>query len=283
MLCTARAKLPSPSAETTGSKVAAMTGCSICTRPRVYLFVPKYSKMTLDGSPPEFLPSARIAARAPHPRRPALIHVHGPAIASAVGRGNLGAADPYGVSWSFGQGAPAPSDAAEGSLRADRMLLRAAEIMGHPATGSAGVLHLQTVHEQLFRGFYGWAGQRRDFDSPGSEGAGRRTIAASRLDRALEVVFAALADDNRLIGLEREAFLPKLAYHYDQVHYLHPFVTGNGIAERLFWSQVAHRASYTLEWNRVTAEDFEAAARLADDRDYSGLVALFDRITLDRA
>jgi cell filamentation protein len=47
-------------------------------------------------------------------------------------------------------------------------------------------------------------------------------------------VFAAgeLRSDNALRGLERAHFIDRLAYHYDQVNYIHPCRGCSGIASQ---------------------------------------------------
>jgi cell filamentation protein len=54
-------------------------------------------------------------------------------------------------------------------------------------------------------------------------------------------VFAAgeLHSDNALRGLDREHFIDRLAYHYDQVNYIHPFREGNGRVQRVLWNPIA--------------------------------------------
>src|SRR5699024_9486680 len=54
--------------------------------------------------------------------------------------------------------------------------------------------------------------------------------------------FQELRDDDYLKNLNRTEFIRRLAHHYDQFNFIHPFREGNGRAQRIFWLLVAGRA-----------------------------------------
>ena len=64
-----------------------------------------------------------------------------------------------------------------------------------------------------------------------------------------------------------------------RVNYLHPFREGNGRTQRIFWTQIAGRAGYQLDWRKTTGMVNDKASRNAmEGRDFSGLRAMFDTI-----
>ena len=59
----------------------------------------------------------------------------------------------------------------------------------------------------------------------------------------------------------------------------HPFRKGNGRTQRVFWNRVAKDAGYELDWTLVVGdENDEASRRAAEEKDLSGLEALFTKI-----
>ncbi|HSX00521.1 MAG TPA: Fic family protein [Patescibacteria group bacterium] len=96
---------------------------------------------------------------------------------------------------------------------------------------------------------------------------------------AADYVFAELAKDNYLKGLDREVFAKRLAYHYDQLNFIHPFREGNGRVQRIFWTRVAKDASYDIDWSAVVGDENDEASRLAaEEMDLSALEGMFIRI-----
>src|ERR1700722_1581928 len=94
-------------------------------------------------------------------------------------------------------------------------------------------------------------------------------------------VFAAgeLRSDSALRGLDRAHFIDRLAYHYDQVNYIHPFREGNGRVQRVFWNRIAVAAGWQLDWRPVHGDVNDHASRAASDqRDLGPLRAMFDQI-----
>lgn len=154
------------------------------------------------------------------------------------------------------------------------------ELAAHPVKITADLRQLQAIHKRLFQDVYAWAGELRTVDiRKGSDPAAEFFMPASRLQSGAGFAFDELADDNRLRGLDRELFVSRLAHHYDQVNYLHPFREGNGRTPRVFWSQVAADAGYELDWRKTTGRENDQASRDAMERgDLGGLRSMFDMI-----
>ena len=82
-----------------------------------------------------------------------------------------------------------------------------------------------------------------------------------------------------LKGLGFPEFVTRLAYHYDNYNFIHPFREGNGRTQRVFWTLLCHEAGYDLNWCLVSGEENDEASRLAaEDGNCSGLIEMFGRI-----
>jgi cell filamentation protein len=68
-------------------------------------------------------------------------------------------------------------------------------------------------------------------------------------------VFKALAAENYLNGLEPTAFARRLAHYLSEINAIHPFGEGNGRVQRLFISQLAEQAGYTLDYSALGQEE----------------------------
>jgi hypothetical protein len=80
--------------------------------------------------------------------------------------------------------------------------------------------------------------------------------------------------------MSRAQFLRRLAYHYDQFNYVHPFREGNGRTQRVFWNRVARDAGWELDWRPVLGPVNNHASRVAaEDNNFLPLLEMLDRIT----
>jgi cell filamentation protein len=163
---------------------------------------------------------------------------------------------------------------------ADLTMHRRLEMISKPVRVTPDLQGLQAIHRQLFADVYDWAGEVRTVDiRKGAHGGGGFFMPMSRLESGAGFAFQELADEKQLRGLPRDRFVLRLAHHYDQVNYLHPFREGNGRTQRIFWSQVAAGAGYDLDWRVATAEQNNDASRSAmEDRDFTGLRKMFDDV-----
>lgn len=135
------------------------------------------------------------------------------------------------------------------------------------------------IHRILFQDIYSWAGSIRTVEirknAPGAE----FFLPSANIAMGIEWSRAELEGDNMLKGLGLADFLERLAYHYDNYNYVHPFREGNGRTQRVFWTFLCHDAGYDLDWRLVSGEENDEASRLAaEDRDYSLLIQMFSRI-----
>lgn len=171
-------------------------------------------------------------------------------------------------------------DAAEADLAAYRTL----ELFQRPIKPTGDLDELRAIHRHLFQDVYQWAGALRTVDiskNLGPEEATEFFLPHSMLERGMGFAADELRADNYLRGMDRGQFIQRLSHHYDQWNYGHPFREGNGRATRLFWDRISHDAGFRLDWQQITGTINNQASRAAmEDRDFSGLQEMFDRITL---
>lgn len=166
------------------------------------------------------------------------------------------------------------------AAEADLTFARAIELNYLDLPTTRDIVELKAIHHQLFQDVYPWAGQLRTVDI-------RRTaegfLPAVAIDRASSISAGDLRTEHYLKGRNRENFIARLAHHYDQFNYIHPFREGNGRTQRIFWSRVAADAGWWLDWTQADGEINDQASRLAaEDRDLKPLKAMLGRVVQER-
>lgn len=81
---------------------------------------------------------------------------------------------------------------------------------------SNDLAELQAIHAQLFEGVYDWAGQLRVVDIGKDQDNAGFFIPVGYVEQAAGFVFAELAQADGLRGVDRDEFVGRLAYFYDQ-------------------------------------------------------------------
>ena len=138
---------------------------------------------------------------------------------------------------------------------------RAEALRERPVEGQFDAAHFREVHRRLFQDIYAWAGDYRTVDmlKGGSRFAPLQTDAHT-LASWTEKILADLKSDHYLQGLKTADFVARLTHHYGELNYAHPFREGNGRATKEFLAQLAKEAGYALEYHRVDAQTWNAAA-----------------------
>ena len=112
--------------------------------------------------------------------------------------------------------------------------------------------HLCKIHAYLFQDVYEWAGEIRSIDIIRG---GSRFCNVRQIQSYSNTVFSDLAAENYLIDLEPKVFASRLAHYLSEINAIHPFREGNGRVQRLFISQLAEQAGYTLDYSALGQED----------------------------
>ena len=137
----------------------------------------------------------------------------------------------------------------------------------------------RAIHRYLFQDIYDWAGNPRTVEIRKNEADSQFFLPSENIETGFVWAQNELDSDEALKGVAADVFPLRLAYHFDNYNFIHPFREGNGRVQRLFWTLLCHDAGYDLDWRSVTAEENDSASKLAaEQQDLSQLVAIFSRI-----
>ncbi|WP_144836706.1 Fic/DOC family protein [Kocuria rosea] len=162
------------------------------------------------------------------------------------------------------------------AAEADLVAVRTLQLWRHPPAPTRDLVELQAIHRHLFQDVYPWAGQLRTVDLRKTVPGAQPFLPVSMITRSAGFVFDQLRQDRYLQHLDRDRFIERLAYHYDQVNYLHPFREGNGRTQRFFFDRLAVAAGWWLDWTQITGAVNDAASRAAaEDHDLAALQEMF--------
>jgi cell filamentation protein len=139
-------------------------------------------------------------------------------------------------------------DEYEGDFTAIRLL----ELTQSPVEGSFDLAHLCKIHQYLLQDVYEWAGEVRSVDIIRGES---RFCNVRLIQSYSNTVFSAIAAEKYLVNLEPKVFANRLAHYLSEINAIHPFREGNGRVQRLFISQLAEHAGYTLDYSALDQAD----------------------------
>jgi cell filamentation protein len=143
--------------------------------------------------------------------------------------------------------AEAEADLVRGSL---------AMLADEPLPGSYDLAHWQAFHRRVFGALYPWAGELRTVQiaKPNAFYARPEHIAGYA-----QGIFAELAKERWLVGLDRAAFLERLTHYHAEMYAVHPFREGNTRSLRTFLGQLAGQAGHRIAWEHLDHERSFAA------------------------
>ena len=164
-------------------------------------------------------------------------------------------------------------------LEGDLPFTRLVQLMERPVKPTSDLAELCEIHRHLFQDVYDWAGELRTVDIRKNVEGAQFFLPVSMIGRAAAYCAEELRADDELRGMNREQFIERLAHHYDQFNYVHPFREGNGRAQRVFWNRVARDAGWQLDWRTVHGAINDQASRAAaEQQDFGPLRQMFDQI-----
>ena len=150
------------------------------------------------------------------------------------------------------------------------VFLRIAELDSAPVEGAFDYAHFKAIHRRLFQDVYEWAGEERI--SPTDQfmiKAGHAYYPAGpEMTKAAEKLFAGLAKDDFLRGLEIDEFVAKLAELWGELNVVHSFREGNTRTQTVFFDELVKAAGYELDVERL-ASDSRVRAEFIDARFHS--------------
>jgi cell filamentation protein len=104
------------------------------------------------------------------------------------------------------------------------------------------------IHQYLFQDVYEWAGEVRSVDIIMGDS---RFCNVRQIQSYSNTIFSALAAEKYLINLEPKVCASRLAHYLSEINAIHPFREGNGRVQRLFISQLAEHAGYSLDYSSL--------------------------------
>lgn len=151
--------------------------------------------------------------------------------------------------------------------------LRAATLdLGPPARG---LPHLCAIHRHLYQDVFDWAGEIREMDIYQGD---TRFCHFAYIEKEGNSLMQDLEEEGYLVGLEKSEFIARLSHYYCEINVLHPFRIGNGIAQRIFFEQLAIHAGYQLSWRDISPDQWAAANQNGAMGDLSALNAIFAKV-----
>lgn len=153
-------------------------------------------------------------------------------------------------------------------------LLREQSIRMHGLPGGYDLPHLQAFHRTIFQDVYPWAGEIRTCELARTHPFCRPEY----IEEQANQLFADLAVEDHLRGLERSDFVDRLTHYFSEINAIHPFREGNGRTQRIFFEQLARDAGYVLDWSLTTEHENVEACVAAIEGDCDVLSAVLDRV-----
>ena len=135
-----------------------------------------------------------------------------------------------------------PAPGALGRAMAETIAVRLAELRSVPVPGAYDAIHLQQIHARIFQDLFPWAGQFRAPESSSS----------------LDTLFDRLARENRLRGLDPDAWSKRSTEYFTEIVAIEPFVGGTELVSLEFFRELATESNMALRWsNAMTAPSHE--------------------------
>ncbi|WP_039760549.1 BID domain-containing T4SS effector [Bartonella queenslandensis] len=136
--------------------------------------------------------------------------------------------------------------------------------------------YLCSIHHQLFKNTFEWAGQTRNV--PFTFLDGTTAIApvmkkitsfaiGNELQEGLQKLDQTLSEKNNLRDLSCKEFAHEAAKIFASLNYTHPFREGNGRTQRIFFENLAQAAGHQLDFSLITKERMLVASVAAIQND----------------
>jgi len=138
-----------------------------------------------------------------------------------------------------------------------------------------GLPHLCSLHRHLYRREMKRAGEFRTADISKGD---IPFCHFEYIEKMGNELMEALEYDKYLVGLSKEKFTDRVSHYYCEINMLHPFMSGNGISQRIFFEQLAIHAGYVLRWDDITPEAWSQANQSGAMGNLQPLIELFTKV-----
>ena len=117
---------------------------------------------------------------------------------------------------------------------------------------------LKAIHHHMFQDIYPWAGQYRTYTT----GRGPAPFARPEfIEPELDRLFDALHGEKCLIGLGIEQFASRGAHYVNEINAIHPFIEGNGRAQRVWLRNLADHTGYRVRFDGHDRKNWNEASK----------------------
>ena len=138
-----------------------------------------------------------------------------------------------------------------------------------------GLPHLRAMHRELFQDVLDDAGELRQVDITIGD---TPCCHFEYIEKEGNALMQALEEENGLADLPPEQLAERLAWYYCELTVLHPFLRGNGRAQRLSFEQLIIHAGYDIQWNRIDRESWQLAVKASLAGDLAPLTDAFGKV-----
>ena len=138
--------------------------------------------------------------------------------------------------------------------------------------------YLSSVHRRMFGPVLAWAGQIRDVDTQ-AVGENIPYARPEFIRVSIDELFAKLAREDFLRGLDRTIFVKRLANSWADLTAIHPFRDGNTRAQSAYVSRLAERAEHPIYWSRVDVNKLRRNRLAGVTGDEAPLAQYLDEMT----
>jgi cell filamentation protein len=133
----------------------------------------------------------------------------------------------------------------------------------------------RSIHHQLFKELYDWAGEFRTVEiSKGDTSFAR----VAYLQPNLEALFKQLKMDDYLMTTDLDEFAAQLAHYYGELIVLHPFREGNGRTIRTFLALLTDSIGWHIAWDEMDPTQNIAASIAAYNGNEEPLKQMLEKI-----
>jgi cell filamentation protein len=138
-----------------------------------------------------------------------------------------------------------------------------------------GLPHLCLIHRHLYRREMKQAGELRTADISKGD---IPFCHFEYIEKMGNDLMEALEYDKYLVGLSKAEFTDRISHYYCEINMLHPFMSGNGISQRIFFEQLAIHAGYALDWRDIDPAQWVAANQSGAMGELTALNAIFAKV-----
>ena len=150
------------------------------------------------------------------------------------------------------------------------------ELRVFPRRGDLLLDYYKSIHKHLFQDMYTWNGQLRDVPIARN---GVKFCPPEEIEKRLDTLLKALANECYLMEFAREIVFLRLAYYLGELNNIHPFRDGNGRTQRSFVEIIAKLNGLELDFGKATKDEMVMASRQAENHEYSLFEHMIEKIS----